>query len=471
MQDDDTREEGQGRKAGPSPARLVLATYARLWPQPGVGFITAALAVVALLASAQTTLQSGVDVTTLTPSLFLALALIGAVVLAYQYPVHVRHQTKICLVTVVYYLLAVLVSPPFAAAASGLGALAGELSRRGSSGAYASDIAVEAGRRVLIVLPAALLAQAGDGAARQPLDVVLAAFVLAALDAVTHPLVHAPMSGERPWHALTAGARATLPAEGIQYAVGILGALMALHYLWALPLLLVPAALVYAAFKMMREMHDGTRQVLENMADAVDLRDPYTGGHSRRVTAYSAAILREIGLHGPEVDLILAAARVHDIGKIGIPDGILNKSEPLTPAERATMELHPLQGEALLKRSRDFVRGIEIVRHHHESWDGSGYPDRRTGTDIPFGARVVAVADSFDAMTSDRPYRRGMPREKATAILRAGRGRQWDAALVDALIRTLDIDPIPMSQEAPACADVPAAAGSLATSATGRSSP
>ncbi len=472
MQDVDIQEAGQARPLGPSSSRPLLPMTARLWPQPGVGLVTAAFAVAALLLSGRTALRSGTDATTFAPALFLALGLIGAVVLAYQYPVHVRHQTKICLVTIVYYLLAVLVFPPLAAAAAGFGALVGELSRRGSSGAYASDIATEAGRRVLIVLPTALLAQAGDGAAQQPLNVIAAAFALAALDALTHPLVHAPMSGERPWRALVEGARATLPAEGIQYAVGLLGALAALHYLWALPVLLVPAALVYAAFKMMREMHDSTRQVLENMADAVDLRDPYTGGHSRRVTDYSAAILHDMGMHGPEVDLILAAARVHDIGKIGIPDGILNKPEALTVEERATMELHPLQGEVLLKRSRDFVRGIEIVRHHHESWDGNGYPDRRAGTDIPFGARVVAVADSFDAMTSDRPYRRGMSVEKATAILRAGRSIQWDAVLVDALIHALESNPIRASGEAPmptappALPNVPVEIGSFAASTT-----
>jgi len=352
------------------------------------------------------------------------------------------------LFTVAYYLLAVLVPPPLAALAAGLGALTGELSRRGSSGAYPSDIATEAGRRVLMVLPAALLAQAGGGAAGHPLTVLGAGLVLMALDALTLPLVLAPMSGERPHHTLVAAVRDTALAEGVQYAVGLLGALAALHYPWAVGLLVVPAALVYAALKVMREMHDGTRQLLENMADAVDLRDPYTGGHSRRVTAYSAAILRELGLYGPEVDLIGAAARVHDIGKIGVPDAILNKPGRLTAEERATMEQHPVHGEALLTRYRDFARGVAIVRHHHERWDGTGYPDGLAKMAIPFGARVIAVADSFDAMTSDRPYRRGMPVAQAAAILREGRGAQWDTALVDAFLRTLDLGTIPAAGEA-----------------------
>ncbi|MDQ2828045.1 MAG: HD domain-containing protein, partial [Chloroflexota bacterium] len=102
---------------------------------------------------------------------------------------------------------------------------------------------------------------------------------------------------------------------------------------------------------------------------------------------------------------------------------------------RAVMEQHPVHGETLLKRYADFARGVAIVRHHHESWDGRGYPDGLKGANIPFGARVIAVADSFDAMTSDRPYRHGMPMRKAVDILCEGRGRQWDATLVDAFLR------------------------------------
>jgi len=336
---------------------------------------------------------------------------------------------------VAYYLLAVLAPPPLAALAAGLGALAGELSRRPTSGVYLSDIATESGRRVLLVLTAAVVAHAGSDALPPPIALIGAALVLALLDAVSLPLVVAPMGDKRPLRVLIDSARAVSPAEGVQYAVGLLGALAALHYLWAVLLLVVPGALVYMAFKVMKEMQEGTRQLLENMADAVDLRDPYTGGHSRRVTEYSMVILKALGFNGPEVDLIRVAARVHDIGKIGIPDAILHKPGPLTDDERAVMEQHPVHGETLLKRHGDFARGVQIVRHHHESWDGTGYPDRLKGTDIPFGARVIAVADSFDAMTSDRPYRRGMPMRKAAGILRAGRGQQWDAALVDAFLR------------------------------------
>ena len=286
-----------------------------------------------------------------------------------------------------------------------------------------------------MVLPAALVAHAGATVLPAPLALLGAAGVLATLDAVSLPLVLAPISGDRPLRVLVATTRATARAEGAQYAVALIGAMAAREALWTLPLLFVPAALVYTACKALHEMQDSTRHLLEGLADAVDLRDAYTGGHSRRVAAYSAAILRELGLHGPEVELILAAARVHDIGKIGVPDAVLNKPGRLTDEERAIMEEHPTAGAALLARYGDFARGVALVRHHHESWDGGGYPDGIVGSAIPFGARVIAVAASFDAMTSDRPYRAGMPVGKAAAILREGRGRQWEAALVDALLR------------------------------------
>ncbi len=415
---------------------------ARMLPQPLVAAGTLILALLALLAAwGPVVLGAGQGQDIGVAAALLALALAGAVVVAYQYPIHVRHQTKVALVTIVYYLLAVLVPPPLAALAAGLAALTGEALRRHVSGAYPSDVASEVGRRILIVLVASLFAHAGGAASPSPLSFLGTAVILVILDALTLPLVIAPFTGEPPRLALVAAVRETAPAEGVQYAVAIVGAVAATRYPWTLGLLVVPCVLVYAAFKVMKEMHDGTRQLLENMADAVDLRDAYTGGHSRRVTEYSAAILRQLGLNGPEVDLIVTAARVHDIGKIGVPDAILNKPGRLTLEERAAMEQHAAMGAALLKRHGDFARGVAIVRHHHESWDGSGYPDRLKETEIPFGARVIAVADSYDAMTSDRPYRKGMPVGKAAAILREGRGQQWDAAVVDAFLRTIADEP------------------------------
>jgi putative nucleotidyltransferase with HDIG domain len=200
------------------------------------------------------------------------------------------------------------------------------------------------------------------------------------------------------------------------------------------------------------------------MADTVDLRDPYTGGHSHRVTHYTRGILHELGKHGPEVDLIVAAARVHDIGKIGIPDYVLQKDGPLSDEEWVIMKRHPETGAELLKRYPDFSRGVEFVRHHHERWDGQGYPHRLRDSAIPFGARVIAVADAFDAMTSDRPYRKGMSTQQAAYILREGRGLQWDGLIVDAFLRSV-ADRIEQSAP-PRLQVIPSSADSTGTTAS-----
>jgi HD-GYP domain-containing protein (c-di-GMP phosphodiesterase class II) len=155
------------------------------------------------------------------------------------------------------------------------------------------------------------------------------------------------------------------------------------------------------------------------------------------VAELSESILRELGKSGPEANIILWAARVHDIGKIGIPDDVLHKVAPLTLEERALMETHPERGAWLLARYPDFAPGVALVLHHHERWDGHGYPHRLKGEEIPFGARVIAIADSFDAMTSNRPYRRALSLEKAATVLREGRGKEWDPALVDAFLRSI----------------------------------
>ena len=137
---------------------------------------------------------------------------------------------------------------------------------------------------------------------------------------------------------------------------------------------------------------------------------------------------------GPEATLIEIAARLHDIGKIGIPDSILMKPGRLSSDETALMQTHSQKGADLISKYKDFARGALIVKHHHERWDGHGYPARLKGPEIPFGARVIAVADSFDAMTSDRPYREALSQRHAIQTLLEGRGKQWDPNIVNALV-------------------------------------
>lgn len=165
------------------------------------------------------------------------------------------------------------------------------------------------------------------------------------------------------------------------------------------------------------------------LAAALDARDTYTAGHSQRVAEYSLLIGRGAQLDREELELLNKTALLHDIGKIGVRDSVLLKEGRLTDEEFDQIKKHPALGEEILKR----VEPVEMmapllpgVRSHHERYDGQGYPDGLAGTDIPKFGRIIAVADAFDAMTSDRPYRSGMPLEKAISIISHGKGTQWD---------------------------------------------
>lgn len=163
---------------------------------------------------------------------------------------------------------------------------------------------------------------------------------------------------------------------------------------------------------------------------ALELKDPYTGGHAERVTslALQLAVAAELETTVPRLDLETAFL-LHDVGKIGIPESILTKPGPLTDRERAVMETHPVLGEKIVAPLGYPACVVEVIRHHHERWDGAGYPDRLAAEEIPAAARVFAIADSLDAMTSLRTYRRPLPLEAAVERIVAEAGTQFDPGL------------------------------------------
>jgi putative nucleotidyltransferase with HDIG domain len=193
------------------------------------------------------------------------------------------------------------------------------------------------------------------------------------------------------------------------------------------------------------------QQVLLAFASALEKRDPYTAGHSERVAHYAVQIGRELGLSDKDLEIIRLGGLLHDIGKIGIPDSVLIKPGKLTPEEYDVMKQHPVIGEELLRGAtldnlskEERERMLEIVLCHHERPDGRGYPHGLSGEDIPLFARLTAVADAFDAMTSNRAYRKAMPVEKAASILLEGCGTQFWPPAVEAFLRTLGRDaPLP----------------------------
>ena len=176
----------------------------------------------------------------------------------------------------------------------------------------------------------------------------------------------------------------------------------------------------------------------EALAAALEAKDDYTADHARSIADLAVAVGRELDLDEQHLRDLRYGAVFHDIGKIAIPDAILNKPAPLTREERKVIETHPIAGEQILAPVPFLSRVRRIVRHDHERWDGTGYPDGLRGPQIPIGARIVFVVDSFHAMVSDRPYRKGMPEEAAREELRTHSGTQFDPTVVDAFLRVLD---------------------------------
>jgi HD-GYP domain-containing protein (c-di-GMP phosphodiesterase class II) len=187
-----------------------------------------------------------------------------------------------------------------------------------------------------------------------------------------------------------------------------------------------------------RQQNEFLASVVRALTSAIDAKDPYTCGHSDRVARISVRLAQQLGCDLQTVQTMYMAGLVHDIGKIGIADSVLRKPGRLTEAEFEHIKLHPELGYKILRDIKQLSDVLPVVLHHHEQWDGRGYPHGLAGEQIPRLARICAVADAYDAMSSDRPYRKGMPEEKVVRIFREGAGSQWDAEVVDAFLRVLN---------------------------------
>ena len=199
--------------------------------------------------------------------------------------------------------------------------------------------------------------------------------------------------------------------------------------------LCIPLLGVRQLYKTNSQLEQVNRELLELMVKAIEARDPYTSGHSRRVAHYSKIIARGIGLGAQDVERIGIAALLHDVGKIHeIYAPILRKPDKLTPDEWAVMQTHPIKSAELVATVSQLKDVIAPVRHHHENWDGTGYPDGLSGEDIPLGSRVVLFADTIDAMTSDRPYRKALGEAQVRSELLKHRGTQFDPNICDKLL-------------------------------------
>jgi len=343
----------------------------------------------------------------------------------------------------VIYAAAVLFGPAFGALAGAIGVVLshGIARRRGllKSAFNAGQIAV-AGALTGIAFDALKAGQ------HLTLTSDASAFTVAALVYFvvnsTLPAVLLALYGRPVVHQLTSFLR----EDGLFYfAMAPLGVLLACSYQqsrWSMlyfPFLMI---VIYKGFKLFASLQTETNKAVVVLADTVDRRDPHTYQHSIRVVEYVAAIAARLNLPARETELVVSAARVHDLGKISTDNRILFKAGPLTDEERAQIKAHPADGAELAGQFSMYRKGRDYIRHHHERWDGQGYPDGLAGEAIPLGARIIAVADSFDAMTSDRPYRAALLREVAIDELRRCSGTQFDPRVVEAFL-TPEVAPVP----------------------------
>lgn len=279
------------------------------------------------------------------------------------------------------------------------------------------------------------------------LATIVASSVYTAANLGMLSVIVAPVVGETPigmW-------RANFSGTFVFVSLPMLGSLVpitAAESAFGVLILVVPLAGSHLALRTLKKVEQETQAAIVTLTDALEVRDAYTHHHSARVTEYVEAILEEMPNIPTRLKLItVEAARIHDVGKIGIKDTALLKAGPLSDDERREMQRHSVIGADIVGNLGIYRHSSAIVRHHHERWDGRGYPDGLKGEEIPLGSRVIAVADSFDAMTSNRPYRRALAFSAALDEVIKGRGTQFDPQVVDAFERAMT-KPMPVEESA-----------------------
>ena len=243
-----------------------------------------------------------------------------------------------------------------------------------------------------------------------------------------------------------------LTVEMILGALAVVAAVLLRDAPALLPVLALPILVLHRALQELVRLRLDTHAALAELVEVVELRDPYTAGHSRRVAELAHGVALELGMTYEEADLIESAGRVHDLGKVAVDPAVLLKPGALTAEEFDEMKRHPALSGQVIAHFAAYGDGWLLVRHHHERWDGKGYPDGLAAEAIPLGARILAVADTFDALTSARPYRQPRTADFALGVLREGAGSQWDPRAVDALVAvvTARAEAPPLAGVAPA---------------------
>jgi putative nucleotidyltransferase with HDIG domain len=365
----------------------------------------------------------------------------GMLTAARLVPLHIAAKTKVTVGTAPLFTTALLLPVSQAMLVGTAGAALAALLRRGP---WFQTLHTTAECALRVGAGAATFALLTD---QRPIDdlapgrwliaVVLAALVMQAVNTVALDAVVSAQLRERPLAGAWRRMRPALFQEVALHLIGLFIAVLGGRYPWTMPLLALPAWVVHRSLRNSVALREQTRRALEDLADAVDRRDQHTVDHSRRVATLARATAEALRLPPHQVETIALAARLHDIGKVGIAPTLQMKPGPLTEAEWREMRRHPEVGAQLLAGFPELGQGREIVLAHHEWYDGNGYPRGLARDHIPLGARIVAVADAWEAMNSHRAYRWALPPAQARAELERGRGTQFDPAVVDALDRAL----------------------------------
>ena len=360
--------------------------------------------------------------------------------LAALFPVHFSVKVKMTVDDLPNFAAALLLGP-FGAMAVAAGAkLVGRRYRKTritwyNQGFNAATATLGTGAAALVF---AVLGRRGAPLLEQPLAVLVAAAAMYLVQATLVDIVVALHMRRRLFSDWWQEHRRDLPNEAALLMLGALAAASAGMQPLALVLFAVPMAITLFTLRGSAHLREQTREAILELADIIDLRDPYTHGHSQRVAQYAERLAKRLRMEGTQVALIRDAARVHDIGKIGTNDVVLLKPGPLTEDEMAEMHKHTEIGHRLLRRLPEFWEGAELVLAHHERHDGAGYPRGLSGNELPMEVSVISVADTYDAMTTDRPYRKALPWTVVRAELLKNRDKQWRGAVVDAFIGMIE---------------------------------
>lgn len=382
--------------------------------------------------------------------LLMVISFIGLMTAAVLFPLQLAFKTKLALDTTVLFAAVLLFKPGVAMVIAFGGILLSHAFRRRDwieALVNGSQTALQVGIAGLILSSAGW--QTDRLSFADPKHILAILMAAVAMHLVNTFLV-ATMIALQSGHPLPLVWRQVFIFDAVEHlsqlALGLLAAAVIDTHSWALPFFLLPAFAVYRSSERHLQLRRQTLDAVESLADIVDIRDPYTANHSSRVATFARELAISLGLTPDEVDLVERAARVHDVGKIVVDITVLTKEGKLTFEEWEQLKQHPATGADILSRFLQFALATSYVRHHHERIDGKGYPDSLSGEQIPLGARIIAVADSFDAMSSDRPYRAAMPLPQVLEELRRGRGTQWDERVVDAMLKLVEREQVSVAE-------------------------